>query len=1451
MSYFPPDRPRPPKAGDGNPRIPIDVGMLPDLNETAYQDRPPRRVNVKALVILLGLALLVPAVYFPLATIQEGRLRHVALEQARGFAEAGKVDRALVTLDHHLGSWPEDVPALELQARLLTESARAADEILNAANAQDQLLRLDPMGPGRQENRRQLVELYLRHGEWLRYTSTRKELWIDRFQSRHRAALKIAQQRILFGGDDADSHRLLARAYEGLASMGDRKSSSEAAIEYEKALRRDPGDAASAERLAILELERRNEPAGGDEILDALLAAKPDSAGVRLVRHRYFRRTCRAGRAEAELAAATRLAPTDIEVRLAAATEALRRDDAGAARRHLAAIPEGLLGDRRVAVVRGQIELVEGHPEVAVDAWRKGLAAVGGLDRELTWQLASTLIRLGRIAEARPLVARFEKLAGDESNPMSRLLRGTLKERTGHPAAAIAELEPARASIGLDLLADLAMTLGRCYGSLNDDARAATEYRRALEASPLSSAPRRALARLIGKADPEKAAEELEEGIKAVTGPAPLLLDLALIRLDQQRALPPEGRRWKDFEDLLGRLEQAAPEDLDLPRLRAEYLAVTGRRDEAFELLERAARGPARAREDYWLAWAEALAGRGREAEALRVLEEASAPQAAGDHASLRAARAKLLARTGHARAARDLVSADVEKVPAVERAALARARAELLHGLGDHAGSRAACLEWSRLAPEDPQPGLTLLTMAQRGGGDEAARLGLELLRKVGGQDEPYALAARALDLLLSTRAREETRTARFDQADRLIDTLQTIAPQLPVSHLLRGMMLERNHRPDDAIASYRAALRGNARGMALPRLVALLSRLKRDDELAELKESTGEALKIDQLAASASLESGDKERARELVARLVESLPDSLEMRAAQVKLLGEMGRPREAEETLRALARRRPDEPGPWLALVIVQLASKQPEEAARTIEQAAASYKGERADVLQARCRWVVGEKSAAASLLESALAARPTDLATIREADEFFQATGRPDRAEALLRRALKVDPTTSWAARRLALLLSTRPDPASWAEAWSLVAPGGSGSGDAPEDRLARVSVLERCPDAARGAEAGPALLALAEDLPATNPIAIDARGRLARAALDVNRAADAARLIAPVAEESHAVGPATLALAAEALARSGRPEEAGRQLARLLAAEPNSARAVACRAWVFAARGKKADAAATVEDALAEAEGKPEEPALGFSSFNLLNRLGLPEAAERVARRIASRRPRDAWLLAACRAEQGRPAEALASCRIAVDAGAAREPMQVALGLAAARKLDAPQVAEVGSLADRALAKSPDELILIGLVTALRHLEGRYEDELALHRRALELDPTNVLRLNDMAWVLSECLDRPGEAMGRVDEAIRRGGRLPQVTDTRGVILTRLGRHDEAIADLQDAIKGRPAGSYYFHLARAAKKAGRDDLYRKNRDLARKAGIDPSKLDEPERAEFASIMGP
>ena len=1422
------------------------------------------RVNYKAVIILGGIVLALLVSIIPIKYFQQRSLRASVMKQAEAAVARDDKPHAIRLLASYLSNAPLDTKALALQGQLMAETAYNDATLLAAADVNDRLLRLDPTGPDARAARRRVIDMYIKHGELLLDYSERhrtRDLQMSEF--RFPAAEALARAEVKESPQDAEAHRLLARCLNGEAKAGDGANLAEAITEFTTTLKLDPKDVVAAGSLAMIYAKQQNDPASADRVMDELLKASPKDVKVRLARREVDleiarieksrgegeKARTRTNKARAEMDAAVELDPNSAEVRYLAASDALRTRDTATARRHLDAIPKNKADTLDVRYLRGQIDFTDLHPDEAVDQWRKGLSVVGGTNSDLTFQLAFTLIQLGRTDEAKLLIDQYKRLEADETQPKFRLIRAMFEERVGRPSAAIADLELARDKLDKGWETELNLVLGRCYTAIGDEARALTALRRAASLTPEALGPHRAIAKLIQAQNPDGAIAELERARTSAPGDPATLGELVRLIAARQLALPEPQRNWDRAEAVQHEAEQVAPDDLMVILSRVDLLAARNNLDEAIAVLTRATEGRYKTQVDAWQPLVVALVQANKVDEAFKALDRAAAPDAAGDRAELRIIRARLLVQTGHAQAAKDLLVKSAEGVPPRERAILARARGDILRELGDRAGARQAYAEWASLSPDDSLPGLTLVELGQAGD-EEATQLGLKALRAVGGDDEPYGLAANALALLAEPRPGQTTPPEALNQAERLVDRIRTVAPQLPVGHLLRGVLMERRQRVPEAITEFKQALKANTLNSATAHLVRLYTRTKRYDELADLRRQVGATL-IDRLSVQESLKLGDKNRAEQLAAQLVEGQPDSLQFRTAQASLLRELGRPQEAQETLRELTVRQPNQAGPWLALLLFQVGQKDTAGIKATIDRVAREYKGDHADLLVARCRWLAGEIPEATKLYDAALAKHPADVETLKAVAEFSEANGRSDKAEQVLRDALKLDPSASWANRWLAMLLSGRNRPDAWAEAWSLVAPGASGVGDLPEDRLVRATVLARSPEAARRAEAVPALVALAEDLNASSPVAIEARVRLGQEFINNNRPADAARIIQPVADDIGTPNPTALAIAVEALSKINKPDEAQLRLDRLIEIEPKTARSVAGKAWVARARGKNDEAATLLESYLPEIEKNELGEYLSIAFLNMINLLDRPEVTERAARAVASRWPRDGWYLGRLLASRGKVDEGLDAIEAAAKADPTRDVVDSATNLLESRGGEPAVVDRVAKIVEAAHAKAPKDAGHIIALTMVRHIQRRYDDEVALYREALALSPGNAGFLNNMAWTLSEGKGEAAEGLKTIDEAIRRMGRLPQLLDTRGTILTRLGKTEDAIKDLEESTRLSPDPTTSFHLARAYLKAGRDADRKAARDKARTLGLNPKSLDPSDQADVDTVMAP
>ena len=1431
-------------------------------------DYTRRRLNLKGLIILAVVLIVALASFFPIKALTDRATRQSALDQAKASETSGNIDLALRHMERYVAAWPDDLPGLEYQAKLLTMTARSDQQVLAASQANDKVLRLDPDGKDRQETRRALAQLYIRLSDNMRQEAAlRKESGEETSELRYLAAEKVARALITNGANDAEAHRLLALALEGGITNGNNKSLDEAIAEYRKAMELDPKDTIAPERLAFLQATAKKDPAAAESTMDALLKGQPESIPVRLARYRFYSRMSNQPKATTEIRAAATLAPKDADVQAAAAQDAIQRRDFDQARQYLNTIAGDENNQLKTRYLRGMLELNEKHPDEAIDEWRRGLMAVGGTDVELTWQLAHALIQLGRLNEARPVISQFQRIGGPNRESMGRFLRALYDQKTGHSRPAIKELNRIADQVPPGLRPEVYLALGRSHEALNEQSEAMLAYQKAATLAPAAAEPRRAISRILAIKSPIDALNSMESALVQDPNDVALLVEVGRLRLRQQVALPENQRNWEGVDNLVNHAVKIDANNFAVQTLQADALAASGRLPAALEMLKKSVDGPGKDKIEIWLTYAGALDRLNRREEALQVLDRAAT--AVGDHAPLRIARSRILARLARGQAARDALTVDREKVPKSERPELVHALAELCRELGDRDGARNALAEWAKQLPDSAEPGLALIAFSQTYNDDEAARLGLEALRVLGGEQEPYGLAARALTLLRVDQTKpgaSETQVAtepaefkRLDEADQLVAKLINDAPQLAVGPMLQGLIFERRGQEDKAIEAYRRAVRDGSMSPALPRLVELLGRRDRTEEIERLKakfESRANAdgtpsliTSFDQIMASVALKRGDNAAAEKAIEEMVQAQPDSLPLRTSQARLLVTLGRAKDGEATLRQLATRRAIEPYPWVAVVAFR--SQHPElgDINKLIDEVRLGYKGPHPELLVARCRWIANDVPGATKLYDAAVAKNGDDLTTLRDAVEFDQANNRLKEAETRLRRALALDPTATWAGRALALILSGRPDKSGWDEAWNLMKPGAPASGSAPEDRLARATVLARSPESDRRKEAVPTLRALANDLPAANSVAIDARTRLAQYFVETGMVADAVRIIGPIADDTDRPNAQALAIATEALARTNDLTGASQTLERLEAIEPKSPRTAASKAWVLQKQGKADQAFATVEAAYNVAEADPRGETVALAFQDLLLRLDNKVGALKLAERIAAKWPKDSYVLARAQFLTTKAGDAIRSCRRALEAGEVRESLRIATQIAIEKRNDSAVLEAVDELGTAALAKAPKDPEVANFVATIRHLQGRYEEEIAMYRVVLENNPSSYLFLNNMAWTLSEGVQRYDEALQRIDDAIRREGQAPQFLDTRGVILERLGKPDRAIADFEQSVKGYPMATTFFHLARAYRQTKKMDDYRRARDMAKKLKLDPETLDPTDKADLTEVM--
>ena len=155
-----------------------------------------------------------------------------------------------------------------------------------------------------------------------------------------------------------------------------------------------------------------------------------------------------------------------------------------------------------------------------------------------------------------------------------------------------------------------------------------------------------------------------------------------------------------------------------------------------------------------------------------------------------------------------------------------------------------------------------------------------------------------------------------------------------------------------------------------------------------------------------------------------------------------------------------------------------------------------------------------------------------------------------------------------------------------------------------------------------------------------------------------------------------------------------------------------------------------------------------------------------------------------------------------------AFDAALQLDPANSRVHLLRARARELAGDAE-GARRDREIGMRTDPSDEAGWIDrALARMETDPAGALADLDRALELNPTSLLGLQNKAHVLGEYPDRQEEAVAVLNKAVALYPGFVRARVGRGVHLARLGRRAEALADARESLKRSAHGETYYQAA-------------------------------------------
>jgi tetratricopeptide (TPR) repeat protein len=161
----------------------------------------------------------------------------------------------------------------------------------------------------------------------------------------------------------------------------------------------------------------------------------------------------------------------------------------------------------------------------------------------------------------------------------------------------------------------------------------------------------------------------------------------------------------------------------------------------------------------------------------------------------------------------------------------------------------------------------------------------------------------------------------------------------------------------------------------------------------------------------------------------------------------------------------------------------------------------------------------------------------------------------------------------------------------------------------------------------------------------------------------------------------------------------------------------------------------------------------------------------------------------------------------------------------------------------------EKAVEVAPKAAGLLLLLADLEEKAGAYDDAIERYRRIIEIQPANVIALNNLAYALAVRKSLPAEAHPFARRAANLAPRAGQVLDTLGWVEHLLGNHDVAANVLQDAVRVAPKDAEIrLHAARAFAAAGR--LAQAQAELEEALRIDPGLDSREEVTKLRQRLG-
>jgi len=1381
---------------------------------------------VKRLAILVATILVAGLSIFFIQRYQVSRMDRSVLAQAKRAEEGGNFEDAARFYQEHLEVATDDPEAKLKYADVLLKGSKDDARRQQAAQIYEQYVNRFPAE--KKDVRRRLAELYVETG---RYDKARQHLEI---------LLKLEPK-------DGALHFMLGRCQEAL------NEPARAVESYRDAIKSDgPQRPEASWRLAAVLRSQLKESKGGTDraeaekliideangLIEEMVKANQENYQVYLERGRYYRQFGSPEErksAKDDLQRALKMAPNDPKVYTELAALERSSKNFEEARRVIEDGLKVLPNDPTLHLERANVEMSgsSGSIDKAITSLRHSLELLPD-DPMLHGNLAGFLAQRG--GDPSELLKQIGELKRLNRSPVSiGFLEAKYLINCKEWKKAILSLTRLQQLVEQlpteDLKAQVQDLLAQCYRQLGDRDRELEAYKSSIRANPKD------LQAQLGLATSYAARGDLDAAIKVYLQ----LLDQLQQEQREAELLPIRGRlvqlliarnqqlsvgqqNWKEVDDQIKMAKKSAPQSSGLVILETESLVAQNKIDKAQKLLEKA-RSQTPRDVELWVKSAEMLRRQRKFDDARKLLDQAQ--KALGDSVALRLERSRLLMVQGGAdlpKALGAMADNTASFSPADHRHLLEELAQEATF-LNDRTLVTDLWSQVAKLAPNDLEPQLRLFDLALQGKNkaDIEYRLNeIKLIEGADGSNGKYEEARYTIWQAANTTDPSEQAKLR-STAQLLLNDLMSrrqVRPQVP--RMLADLTLADLSQPDlsdsekrgkqyEAAKLYLQAIELGQRDLdTIRRATDLLYVTNHNDEVIKFwtqspNASTAGSDLLRQVSAEAFRNreyKGALEGALELAQRAKEANPDDFRETLFLVQMLIANQRQDEAEKELREAVNATPLDPARRIALVEFFTLTKQFENAEKAVLEAESALKEK--PLGPARCCEVLArayktagqdDKKSEAWLeragrwYKSARSAQPKDLFVWRQYIDFLFRSGQIKTARDALENMVGTDVAEPDDRFRLASMFSKDGE---WTKAYDQY-----GKLLKQTENPRNPEVLKRRPDY---------IAQFIDEL--LKRYQSDQRQELLNEAQDL--------------------------------------------IAELKALRPDAFNVVVLQARLFKAQNQIGKAIELIQ-AIAK------RPDLSDPVWQLLaklaDQLGETKLAEKLLRQLVEKsdRPQNRLALAVFLGRQGRVKEALDHCEQLWNATS--NPEELVKGTLDVLSFpggdrDKTQFDRVASWMEKGLEKQPKSPLLVIGLAGIRERQGRFQDAEAVYAQGVQQGQNNATVLNNLAWLMALRKGDENKALDLINRALKLGGPIPELLDTRGVINTKLGKSKSAIEDLTKATTLDPKGPKYFHLTQAYLQAGNKQAAAESWAKARSRGLTPDGLHALEVSAYQQVLG-